>query len=116
MTGATSAPNAIRDFTKAIELEEQYTEAYKARAYVYAVTNEFDKALADCDFMVKNFPQWGGAYETRSFVESAAEETEKAIDDLRKSIRLSEVNGDSREYLAFQNYQLTAALIRLGKQ
>ena len=38
---------AIDDFTKAIELDETYADAYSHRATAYDATDEADKAKAD---------------------------------------------------------------------
>ena len=40
---------AIEDFTKAIQYEPDYAEAYYHRGNTYFLKGEFDRAIEDCD-------------------------------------------------------------------
>jgi len=47
---------AIKDYTKAIELQPKYSRAYLNRALSYSMLKEHDKAIADYNKMVELRP------------------------------------------------------------
>jgi serine/threonine protein kinase len=103
--------DAIQDYTKAIELNPKFTDAYKARAFVYSMVNNYDKALVDANWLINDQPDWSEGYEVRSFIEMSEEDTEHAIEDARKAISLQPLTESTRDNLAYKYYCLASALI-----
>ncbi|MBX9685608.1 MAG: tetratricopeptide repeat protein, partial [Candidatus Obscuribacterales bacterium] len=82
-------PNAIADFSRAIELKNDFIEAYVERAEQYGRLFEFEKALKDLDKAIALDPRWDWTYMRKAQVESAAELYDDAIEDCQKAIALN---------------------------
>src|SRR5262249_7753342 len=80
---------AITDFTDAIKLNANYTDAYAGRGDAYRRKGDKDNALADYDRAIGLNPQLGYAYLTRGGVDVAKAELSKALDDYKRAIELS---------------------------
>ncbi len=77
---------AIRDLTKAIELDPGYAKAYYERSKIYAYSDEWDKAIADCDRAIEIDPVYAGAYYVRGNAFVWQKEYARAINDLGKFV------------------------------
>jgi tetratricopeptide (TPR) repeat protein len=57
-------PEAIRHFTRAIEIDPKFAEAYNQRAIAHYLLEDFDESIADChrttDLMPCHFGAWAG--------------------------------------------------------
>jgi tetratricopeptide (TPR) repeat protein len=81
-------PTAIADFTEAIRLDPNYTEAYQSRACAYADANEYEKAIADQTEAIRLGPVTPDLYFNRSIFYKAAGRTSEAEEDTAEAVRL----------------------------
>ena len=75
---------AIADYTKAIELDPKYAEAYKSRGFVYTSKGQHDQAIADCSKAIELDPKYVGAYKNRGYAYYSKEKYDKAWEDVHK--------------------------------
>ena len=83
---------AIDDFSKAIELNPEYTQAYKAynnRGSVYAIRGEHDRAIIDFNKAIELNPKHAKAYSNRGNAYRKKEKFDLAIADYSKAIELN---------------------------
>jgi tetratricopeptide (TPR) repeat protein len=83
---------AIRAFTKGIELDSTSKELYHNRANAYRVTNNFNSAMSDLSVIIKKWPD-ANAYSSRGALFNVNKEWMAALNDLNKAIAL-----DSTQY------------------
>lgn len=81
-------PEAIANFTKAIELNPDYAEAYYFRGLTYSGQGEHDQAIQDFTKAIELNPKLAEAYCFRSFVYEGQDEHDLAIQDSTKAIEL----------------------------
>jgi tetratricopeptide (TPR) repeat protein len=81
---------AITDFTKAIELNPQYAEAYNFRALAYDGLGQTGHALDDYNRALQLNPGLATAYYGRGLVYEEQGDTESAIADYRRFLELSD--------------------------
>jgi tetratricopeptide (TPR) repeat protein/MinD-like ATPase involved in chromosome partitioning or flagellar assembly len=79
---------AIDDFSKAIQVKPDYTEAYLNRARVYTNIGKFPQAIEDYTEAIKIKPDQPVAYFERGDVYSRNISDDKAIADYTEAIRL----------------------------
>jgi len=92
---------AVQDFNQAIELENEYSDAYYVRALCYGNLNKYDKALNDFNKVIELKPNYKDAYINRGFyVFEKTGDFEGAISDYNKFL---ELNGDDDNAFAFNN-------------
>ena len=80
---------AILEFTKAIDLDPDYREAYSERAYAYYQKGEYDKALSDSNKIIELNPEDPFAYFNRGIAYKALGKKAEALADFEKCIELS---------------------------
>ncbi len=80
---------AIAAYTKAIEINPQYAEAYKNRGIVYSDLKDYDKAMADNNKAIEINPQYAEAYNNRGVVYRILKDYDKAIKDYNKAIEIN---------------------------
>jgi len=82
---------AITDFTKAIQLDPDYVEAYKYRALAYYEKGNYDKVFADCNETIQrgNSTIKTSAYVIRANTYVKIGDYDKAIDDCTEVIQLN---------------------------
>ena len=73
---------AIQDFSKAIELNPEDTEAYKTRGIIHAATSDFDTAIQEYNIAIDLDPEHTEAYIDRGVAWLHLSEWEKAKADL----------------------------------
>lgn len=56
---------AISDYTKAVELDPKYTDAYCNRGVAYANIGEWDLSISDCTASIRIDPRYVKAYFNR---------------------------------------------------
>jgi tetratricopeptide (TPR) repeat protein len=80
---------AIAEFTKAIELDPNYAEAYLRRGYVYFIVQwDLEQAMADFTKVIELDPDYAEAYFMRGKLHVEQRNFEQAIADYGKAIEL----------------------------
>jgi tetratricopeptide (TPR) repeat protein len=91
---------AIAEFTKAIELNSRFTEAYYDRGLTYYKKMEFNQAISDYTKAIEISPNDADVYYNRGLVYSLNKEYDKAWEDIHKAESLGyKVNPDFRKEL-----------------
>lgn len=80
---------AIRNYSHAIEMNPQYLDAYKDRAYLYHCNGEYDEAIRDYTEAIKLDPQNADLYCNRGSAFHGKKELELAISDYGAAIGLN---------------------------
>ena len=81
--------SAIADFSEAIRVNPEFTDAYCCRGYVYAENGEHDEAIADYTEAIRLDPRDAKSYRNRGLAYDSRGETDKAIADYTHAIRLN---------------------------
>lgn len=81
---------AATDFTKAIELNHEYAEAYDFRGLTFHGLHQPEHALADYNEAIRLNENLAQAYYGRGLVYEEQGETQKAIDDYERFLQLSD--------------------------
>lgn len=79
---------AIAEFTKCVEKNEFFYEAYTGRGNCYVMQKNFDAALKDFNKAIEIFPKYYQAYTLRGKVYAELKDFKKAIADYGKTIEL----------------------------
>lgn len=80
---------AIKNYTKAIEMNQKYSEAYFNRGNAYLDHREYIKAIDDYTKVIELTPEDAAAYFNRGFALHENEEYLKAIEDYTRVIELT---------------------------
>ena len=80
---------AIRDFTKAIEINPRYAKAYNYRGSAYGEKGDYDQAIRDFTKAIEINPKNSNAYAGRSWVWGKKGDYDKANADWAKAQELS---------------------------
>jgi tetratricopeptide (TPR) repeat protein len=78
---------AIRDYTEALRLKPDLTEAYNYRGYLYAEEGQTDLALRDYNEVIQRDPNMAEVHHARGRIYIQRREYEKALTDFREAIR-----------------------------
>ena len=79
---------AIDEFTKAIEIDPNYAEAYNNRGLAYYYTWEYDLAVADYDKAIEIDPDYADAYNNRGNAYADNGQYDLAIADYDRAIEI----------------------------
>ena len=79
---------AIRNYTKAIEIESEFANAYSARGSAYSRKGEYDRAITDYNRAIELDQNFAEAYLMRGIVYDRKKEHEKAVSDLNFYLKL----------------------------
>jgi tetratricopeptide (TPR) repeat protein len=79
---------AIEDYSRAIELDPNYSRAYASRGSVYRVLKDYERAIEDFDQALKHNPKYASAYNSRSETYRLGKEYLRALEDLNRAIEL----------------------------
>ena len=79
---------AIRDYSKAIELNLDYVDSYLARGVAYGKNGDFDLAIQDFNKVIKLKPNYAEAYYNRGLACYKQGNYDQAIQDYDKAIAL----------------------------
>ncbi|MDP7636362.1 MAG: tetratricopeptide repeat protein, partial [Phycisphaerae bacterium] len=74
---------AISDFTKAIELKDEYAEAHFNRGSTYRMKGDFDTAIGDLTRAIELNPKLAMAYSERALVYFNKRNFDRARGDVR---------------------------------
>ena len=80
--------DAIKNFTDAIEMDDQLIEPYNGRATAYFAKGDFDKAIADFDKTIQLDPKYAEGYSNRGQCYAEKNINDKAMADFNKAIEL----------------------------
>lgn len=80
---------AIADFTKAIEINPEYTDAYYNRGLAKAFIQDNEGAITDLTKTIENNPDNAVAYENRGISRNILKDFSGAIADFNKAIKLN---------------------------
>ena len=80
---------AIRTFTRIIEIEPGFAEGWNKRATLYFLAGDYKKSLADCDEVIKRNPQHFGALAGYGQIYMRLEEFDRALEYLRRALEVN---------------------------
>lgn len=93
--------SAVEDLDQAIELENDYIDAYYVRALCYSSLKKYDKAVNDFNMVIELNPDYKDAYINRGFyILEKRGDFEGAISDYNKYL---ELNKDGDNAFAYNN-------------
>ena len=81
--------DAIEDFTKAIEINPEYTEVYAIRGLIYSGQGEYDHAIEDFTKAIEINSEYADAYCARARNYLSQGEWNHAIEDSTKAIEIN---------------------------
>jgi tetratricopeptide (TPR) repeat protein len=80
---------AIRDFSKAIELNPKNAIAYLNRCNAYLNLSNYNAAIQDCNKAIEFSPQNANAYKNRGIAHEKLNNTNAAVDDFNSYLRIN---------------------------
>jgi tetratricopeptide (TPR) repeat protein len=80
---------AISDYTRAIEINPKFAEAYNERGVVYDDKDQFDLAISDYTKAIEINPKFAVAYNNRGGVYDDKNQYDQAINDYTKAIEIN---------------------------
>ncbi len=81
--------DAVADYGRAIELDQNYADAYNGRAWSYCKIGKFEEALVDIDKALELKPNEANYFDTRADAYIGLKRYEEALADLNKAVKLS---------------------------
>ena len=87
---------ALNAFTKAIDLNTGYAEAYNSRALVKIALGELQEAVTDLEIAISLNPYYAAAYSNLGVVKLSLEEYNAAIDNYTTAIVLNKELAEAR--------------------
>ena len=95
-------PGAISAYSRAIELDRKYADAYNNRGVAYLIQKDYTAALADFTRSIELAPS-DAAYNNRGNIYFSQQKTEEAIVDFTAAIRIkASAEGYANRGLAYQ--------------
>ena len=89
---------AVAQFTRAIELDPDYTEAYLGRGMIYTIREQWRPAFQDLNTAIRLNPRAAYAYHFRGYVHLAFNQRQNAIADLTTAAELFRQQGNTEMY------------------
>lgn len=87
--------NAIKDYSKAIDLNQNYAMAFNNRGAAWAEKGDFNRAISDLDKALQMNPKIAEAYYNRGKTFNEMGDVNQAINDLSEAIRLTPNNAEA---------------------
>ena len=81
-------PNAILNYTKAIESDPNFAKAYYNRGYTYIKMRKYKMAIDDLNKAVEIRPKYAAAYHVRGIAYFSKKKYKQAVLDYSKAIEL----------------------------
>ena len=106
-------PEAIADFTKAIQLNDDLDAAYFGRGMAHGRNRDLDKGIADLSVYIRRNPESSMAYTKRGVRFIWKEDFKNARKDLSMAVSLDDTNAEAHDDLGVvlaQSGELDAAL------
>ncbi|WP_017293543.1 protein kinase domain-containing protein [Geminocystis herdmanii] len=96
---------AIIDYTKAIDLDPNYTDAYNNRGIAYKNLKQYEKAIIDYSKAIELDPNYTSAYNNRGLAYDDLKHYKKAIIDYTKAIEIDAnyANAYNNRGVVYQN-------------
>lgn len=94
--------SALADFTRALEMNPRYADAYVSRGKAHGAKGDSDLALADLNEAIRIDPKSAEAYVSRGIVLRNRNELDRAIADYNEALRV-----DPRNTMALNNRGIT---------
>ena len=85
-------PEAILNYTKAIESDPNFAKAYYNRGYTYIKMRKYKLAIDDLDKAVEIRPKYAAAYHVRGIAYFSKKKYKQAVTDYSKAIELDPDN------------------------
>ena len=79
---------AVEDFSKALKVKSDYLKAMNNRASAYIKMEEYNKAIQDCNTIIKKDPKYGFAYYNRGIAKEMIRDEEGACNDWVRATQL----------------------------
>jgi tetratricopeptide (TPR) repeat protein len=95
---------AISDYTRAIEINPKFAEAYNERGVVYDDKDQFDLAISDYTKAIEINPKFAVAYNNRGGVYDGIGQYDQAISDYTKAIEINPKLAEVYNNRAFAYY------------
>lgn len=89
---------ALAQFTRAIELDPDYSEAYLSRGMIYTIREQWRPAFQDLNTAIRLNPRAAYAYHFRGIVHLAFNQRQNAIADLTTAAELFRQQGNTEMY------------------
>ncbi len=89
---------ALAQFTRAIELDPDYSEAYLGRGMIYTIREQWRPAFQDLNTAIRLNPRAAYAYHFRGYVHLAFNQRQNAIADLTTAAELFRQQGNTEMY------------------
>ena len=89
---------AVAQFTRAIELDPDYAEAYLGRGMIYTIREQWRPAFQDLNTAIRLNPRAAYAYHFRGYVHLAFNQRQNAIADLTTAAELFRQQGNTEMY------------------
>lgn len=89
---------ALAQFTRAIELDPDYAEAYLGRGMIYTIREQWRPAFQDLNTAIRLNPRAAYAYHFRRYVHLAFNQRQNAIADLTTAAELFRQQGNTEMY------------------
>jgi Tfp pilus assembly protein PilF len=90
---------AITNYTKAIQIDSSFAEAFRYRATAYCYLKSYNEALADFDYAVKLDPEDAASFNGRGAIYEELDILNVAIKDYAKAVELLPHNKRYKENL-----------------
>ena len=87
---------AVKDYSKAISIDNEYAEALNNRGSLYGMAGEFEKSIIDLTKAIQLDPSIPDGYFNRAIARDAIGDFQGAIEDFTKSLRFN-----PNDYLIF---------------
>lgn len=89
MLDAKLFADALREFTTAIELKSDYSDAWNNRGHAHRLQQNYEHALHDFDRAIELNPKYAIAFYNRGGTFAEMQESERAIADFERAIELN---------------------------
>jgi serine/threonine protein kinase len=83
---------AIYDYSRAIQLDRHYAEAYNNRSAAHLLMENYAQAVLDCNWAIELAPHFIAAYVNRGIANTGLRQYEEALIDYDKVIELNDEN------------------------
>ncbi len=100
---------ALSDYSKAIDINPNYADAYNNRGNLYSDLQKYELALSDYSKAIDINPNYAMAYNNRGVVYALTREFPKALADAEKASELYRQQGNEAGY---QQAQKLISMIR----
>ncbi|MCP4123795.1 MAG: tetratricopeptide repeat protein [Bacteroidetes bacterium] len=97
---------ALNDLDKAIDLYDEYADAFSQRGVLFFHKGELELALEDMNEAVKLEPENPYRYSSRAYIKSRLDQVESAIEDYQKAIELDPEDSVAHNNLGLLHEQL----------